>query len=229
MHSFFVFLRDTLFPICCISCQKNGVALCSDCLSLISINTTPAYFSKSGALKGIFYAAGYQEQRVQRAIALFKYRPFIKELALPLASLIISHFALINNKTHPFHANGAENSETPFILCPIPLHKKRLRWRGFNQAELLANALSKTSGVPTYSALERIKNNAPQVELNGEQRKQNVKGIFRVKQDYTDMLHGKTVFLVDDVATTGATMKEAARVLKDAGAKSVWGIAVARG
>ena len=185
------------------------------------------YSTKS--LTDLYFALPYQNILAKKLIRRFKYEPFIKELAETLVLLIITHFQLLDNK--PNLAN--------FILIPIPLNEKRRRWRGFNQAEEIGKELSKflparlaSQGeaggkLPLVSdCLLRVKNNYPQVELSEKERKENVKDIFFCQNKKE--IFGKKILLVDDVYTTGATMEEAAWVLKKSGAKEVWGIVVAR-
>ena len=185
------------------------------------------YSTKS--LTDLYFALPYQNILAKKLIRRFKYEPFIKELAETLVLLIITHFQLLDNK--PNLAN--------FILIPIPLNEKRRRWRGFNQAEEIGKELSKflparlaSQGeaggkLPLVSdCLLRVKNNYPQVELSEKERKENVKDIFFCQNKKE--IFGKKILLVDDVYTTGATMEESARILKESGAKEVWGIVVAR-
>ena len=114
-------------------------------------------------------------------------------------------------------------------MAAIPLHQKRLKWRGFNQAEEIAKKLSFFFEVPVLNnALIRIKYTTPQVKMeNNLQRKENIKGAFVCP--YPEIIKNQKIFLVDDVFTTGATMEEAAKTLKQAGAKEVWGVVTARG
>jgi len=108
------------------------------------------------------------------------------------------------------------------------LEKRKLKQRGFNQAEEIAKELSSFLKIPLVSdCLTKIKETLPQVELSGKKREENIKGVFLVKNN--EKTRGRKVLLVDDVYTTGSTMEEAARVLKTAGAKEVWGVVVARG
>ena len=108
------------------------------------------------------------------------------------------------------------------ILVPIPLHKQRQNWRGFNQSSLLAKEISKKFNLTCVeSALIRIENTTPQAHLGKEERLQNIRGKFAVKEPFS--LINKQIVLIDDVWTTGSTMKECAKVLKKAGAKEVWG------
>jgi len=110
------------------------------------------------------------------------------------------------------------------LLAPVPLHPKRIKKRGFNQSLLLARAFP---GAPVArEAVVRTRHTAPQVGLNPKQRQDNVKGAFAVTDPA--LVKGKHVLLVDDLYTTGATVKECARVLRRAGARRVEVLTVAR-
>ncbi len=106
------------------------------------------------------------------------------------------------------------------LLIPVPLHPKRLRERGFNQALLLVKALSQQTKIP-YSKrlLKKRVPTPPQVKLSGGEREKGVKGSFHIERE--DEIEGKTILLVDDVYTTGATVNECSRVLLKAGAERV--------
>jgi ComF family protein len=108
------------------------------------------------------------------------------------------------------------------ILVPVPLHRGRLAWRQFNQANALAKAISRVCGVKTEEfALQRVKPTAPQVGLTRSQRAMNVQGAFKVPETARIAVEGRAIVLVDDVLTSGATINAAARALLRAGAKSV--------
>jgi len=113
------------------------------------------------------------------------------------------------------------------VLVPIPLHRAKLRSRGYNQSELLARELGKRGSLPVVtSALTRKKNTVPQVRTASiEERWANAAGAFECS---SLILQGKRVVLLDDVCTTGATLDAAARSIVSAGAGSVWGLTVAR-
>ncbi len=116
------------------------------------------------------------------------------------------------------------------LVIPLPLHNRRKRIRGFNQSELISKEFIIQAGSPRGFSIDtdtllRVKNTKPQVELSGEERRQNMADAFAVSQP--DLVKNKTVLLMDDVKTTGATLEEAARALKEAGAKKVWAITVA--
>ena len=222
---------DILFPKCCFGCQKHGTYLCDDCKACLEISEyqyclcpKPKPFPgkcpqcKAKKLDALYFALPYQKPFVKKLIQSFKYSPFIKDLSQPLTSLIIEHFYLLEK----------QSSFSSFILIPIPLDIKKLKWRGFNQAEEIAKELAGFLNIPLLSdCLIKIKETLPQIELNNEERKENIKNAFSVKS--SKIIKNKKILLVDDVYTTGSTMEEAAKVLKRAGAKEVIGIVVARG
>lgn len=112
------------------------------------------------------------------------------------------------------------------LVMPVPLHKKRLRMRGFNQSLLLAKEAARIfSARLDYMNLRRVRHTGQQTDLTAQERKKNVSGAFAVERP--EGLNGKKVVLVDDVYTTGATIKECAKTLKKAGAE-VWALTLAR-
>ena len=113
-----------------------------------------------------------------------------------------------------------------YIVMPIPLSAKRRRWRGFNQAEILAREFAVNSGYSLLSGLVRIKHSRPQASSDAVQRWNNVHGAFAWKGGD---LAGQAVILIDDVATTGATLSEAASALRKAGAGKIYALVLAKG
>jgi ComF family protein len=112
------------------------------------------------------------------------------------------------------------------VIMPVPLHIKRLRGRGFNQAVVLGREIARFHSIPIdISSLRRIRNTESQVNLNEPERVKNIKGAFEVKKG---ILKGLKTLLVDDIFTTGATVNECARVLKKAGADDVDVLTVAK-
>jgi ComF family protein len=114
------------------------------------------------------------------------------------------------------------------LVVPIPLHKRRYRSRGFNQSAILAKCISATVSVPTGEPLARERNTSPQVRLTAEERLENLNRAFEVVPEAKSEIQGKSLLLVDDVMTTGATLAAAARELEDAGAAEVYGVTLAR-
>jgi competence protein ComFC len=121
---------------------------------------------------------------------------------------------------------GSSNYMESDFLVPVPLHKSRYRERGFNQSEIVAEEISKTTGVTSLkNVLKRKKNTKDQTDLSPQEREQNVKGAFVVTEPET--VSGKRIILVDDVITTGATLSECARMLRQAGAERILGMTIA--
>lgn len=105
-------------------------------------------------------------------------------------------------------------------MIPVPIHNDRKRKRGYNQSELIAKEIGKKLDIPVISnCLVKIKNVVPQSTLNKEQRKQNIKGVYQVKKEET--IKGKRIVLVDDIFTTGSTLEECSKMLKQAGASKI--------
>lgn len=217
MKNFFLRL---LFPKFCLGCQKQGIYLCQDCEALIDIvNSVSKEFTN---LSCLYWAADYENFIVKKIIQNFKYKPFVKDLAKTLALLIIIYFQNLEKSVEFL------KRKEDFLLVPIPLSRKRLKWRGFNQAEEIAKQLSGFLEIPmSCNTLIKTKNTMPQLNLPQEARKENVKGAFSCEKP--EIIKHKKILLIDDVFTTGSTLEEAARILKGAGARDVQGIVVARG
>lgn len=217
LKTFFV---NLLFPKFCFGCQKEGKYLCQDCKSILDVLNFHQTF-KTEEIDDLYFSTGYKNQLTKDLIQKFKYQPFIKELSLPLSSLIINHFQLLENPPLFY------KEKMDFILIPIPLQKRRLKWRGFNQAEELAKNISEFLKIPLLSdILVKEKETLPQVKLSNKERRGNISNSFFCKNK--KKILGKKILLVDDVYTTGYTMKEASNVLKESGAKEVIGIVIAR-
>ncbi len=209
------FLKDIFFPKFCFGCGGEKNYLCADCKEIIDISRFHQKFSCQN-IDDLYFSLDYQKNLTKKLIQSFKYRPFIKELGKTLSWLIINHFQLIDNNP----------DFSKFHLVPVPLSKKRLKWRGYNQAELIAKELALFFQVPLLiNSLLRIKETIPQTQLSIAERKNNLKDAFLANKS----IEGKNILLIDDIYTSGATMQECAKTLKTSGAKKIIGIVVARG
>lgn len=220
-------LLDIIFPKFCFNCQKEGSYLCQDCQSLLEISGFHRNYPFQNLID-LYFAVDYKNPLIKKIIQRFKYEPLVKELGKPLSFLIITHFQLMDNKPDFYPAPKLGAGSADFVLIPVPLHKKRLKWRGFNQAEELSKELAGFFRIPLISnCLIKIKKTFPQITLSDQARKENIKGAFLIKDG--KLIKNKNILLVDDVYTTGSTMEECARILKLAGAKKIIGITIARG
>lgn len=218
---------DFLFPKRCVSCGKVGTYICQSCFSKIDFIEKPvcpvcqrqAVGGKTHPgcqgryrLDGLVVAARYRGP-IKKTIGKVKYK-WVYDIGKTLVDLLAAslwRFGIPDD----------------LILVPIPLHKRRQNWRGFNQAEVLAKNLAKKFNVRILDCLDRVIETKSQVGLKRDERRKNVKAAFKVSQ--MSLVKGQMFLLVDDVYTSGATMAECCKVLKKAGAKSVWAAAIALG
>lgn len=216
------FILDIIFPIECLGCQMEGVWLCEDCLKKIPLKKTYENFGNQSILNGLFCATSYENKIIQELIHTLKYK-YIEELAQTLGKLLANYLRELDKKEKLAILKSPKNT----LLIPVPLHKKRFLERGFNQSEIIAKTFNKNFYFNLQTnILIRQKWTLPQVSLKGKERNKNVKGVFVVR-DWK--FSGENVIILDDVATTLSTLEECAKVLKQAGAKKVWGLVVAHG
>lgn len=230
-------LLDTVFPIFCLGCGSEGAWLCDTCRQTITpINkpTCPACRMTPGhqtcsackeqtALDGLVVSTGYDLPLTQTLLHTLKYG-FAEEIARSLAEVVVTAVRRIDRQTR----HAMLDSQPVPVLVPVPLHPRRYRERGFNQSELLASRIGATAQLPMAPGLlARQRYTTPQARLKRHERLANLSGAFSAPDHFK--IRGKNVILIDDVATTLATLNECAKVLKAAGSTCVWGLVIARG
>jgi len=220
-------VKDWLFPIRCVGCGREDEKelLCQACLEQIKVNQTlfcgqcrarlPE--SKKICHRDFPYVLGvatdYDDKKVGELVSGLKFK-FWTEAVKPLGKILTEY---AKNLPLGWH-------ET--FVVPIPLSRQREKERGFNQSRMLAEVLAKNMrGVLSGENLARIRNAKPQSEMDFHKRSENVSGVFAVRD--RNLFAGRKIILVDDVVTSGSTFLEAAKTVKDAGAKSVVALAVA--
>lgn len=219
-------MRDAIAPAFCVQCGVSGGWLCSVCAEQIFLakeqvcyrcgklseyGKTCVRCRRRTELTGIMIATHYESGPVRELVHKLKYGG-LTDLAGILSWIL-------------FQA-AVRKQWKEWVVVPIPLHPSKFASRGFNQADLLARRLAKYLAV-TYRPkwLRRVRATETQTELTRIYRQANVYKAFMARAD----LRGKKILLVDDVMTTGATLEAAAQALKDAGARQIWGVVVARG
>lgn len=236
------FLLNLFFPKKCLGCGRTDVYLCSNCFNKIELSLNNTCFfcgkitwqgkicikcQKENYLNRVIVATDYKNLLVRDLIKNFKYH-YVKELSQSLTQLIIKSLALCGTLDLPAGRQGFPHNA---VVLPIPLYKIRHRTRGFNQAELLAQKIADYFNLSLETnILKRIVPGIPQANIKDDKkRKENIKNVFNINPERAQRVEGKNIILVDDVITTGATLVETARILKNAGADKVWALVVARG
>jgi len=216
MKIFFEKILELLFPQKCLGCKKSKVLLCDECLEKIDHGEND--------LSNTHIASTYHVKTIKRAIWFLKYHK-IKTISKPLSKLLY-----IRTIKH-LKATGI----TKWLIIPIPLSSQRLRQRGFNQSELIGHHFSvminerETMSIKEINHVLYRKLNTPtQVSIKDRaKRLKNMKNVFGVKNYH--LVKKQNIILIDDVTTTGATLSEAKKVLKKAGATEIICLAIASG
>ena len=237
LKPFFAALLDVIFPPLCHVCRSfiptaNELHICTGCRELM-----PPIVAPLCSVCGVpFAGAGTDHVCGSCSISPPRFDAARAALAYEGASRDLIHAFKYRNKTHlrrPLALLTLESlsefmqSRRPDLVVPVPLHRKKLSSRGFNQAVLLGEILSQRLQIPLDRRnLRRIRWTEPQVNLAAGDRRENVKGAFAVRD--SALVTGRRMLLVDDVLTTGSTAEECARVLKASGAADVTVITVAR-
>lgn len=207
-------LIEYLFPPHCAGCKKTGYELCQECTEHVR-NSFPR------TLPHIYVGFSYQDLIVKRTLKALKFKKR-KKLAEIIGELLYERTIEDISDQHAF------SLKKEILLIPIPLSKKRFNERGFNQSELIARSFA--SRDPLFILQTRIlirtRHTKPQSSIHlKRERLENIQGVFSISNKIP--LKGKTIILIDDIVTTGATMKEAEKTLKSKGARKVFLLAVA--
>jgi len=214
---------DIFLPKRCAGCGEEGKYICDECRLFISESSLICPVCQRANFDGQSHSYCSGKKELDGLISVWDYEGIIKRLLLKIK--YESMFDAINELVEK-----AFEIREPYIpkdtaICFVPMFRRKERQRGFNQAELIARKVGQTTGREVLPLLEKIKDTVSQTELNKEERIANVKDSFR-------MIKGPipydNVLLVDDVWTSGATMGECCRVLKNSGIKKAWGFTLAR-
>lgn len=199
------YLRESVFPVFCLGCGAEGKWVCEKCYKTIDTKGVLGHYH-------LAVTPYCEDWLIGKIVRGFKYS-YVGELSVVIEKLVkdfvekhLDYFSQID------------------IIVPVPLHKKRRAERGFNQSEFIAKTVSRTINKPVSNSLVRHRNTEHQARLDREKRLINVKGAF----DSISDVSGR-ILLVDDVYTTGSTMRECTQALLGAGADKVFGFSLARG
>src|SRR3989339_1026643 len=215
--------KDILFPAYCLGCGKEGILVCKDCLQTLDCSGVfccPVCHASSlnGKVCEICMAQSYLDRHV--AITQYKEKGLVGDMLHMFKYSYVEDMAQIL-RDMAIKFSQVYSFDVDIVVC-VPLHRRRLAQRGFNQAEEIARISSQVFDIPFHSILRRCRHTRQQAKLNREGRLVNLIDAFEIIKNDFD-LNNKRVLLVDDVLTTGSTMQECAKVLKGAGAKEVIG------
>jgi len=226
---------DTLFPKTCFGCNKDGKYVCDECsiflgeASLIcpvcgNSSFTGQKHSHCSARYGLDGLVGVWEYEgiTKTALREIKYKHIFE--AMP--EFVESAFKVILKDMLRFQPFLSFLLLEDIHISYVPMYRKKEKRRGFNQAKLMAKTINEATEKETISLLMKIKDTSPQANLNKEERLKNAKDSFDMFPDSSFIPHN--LVLVDDVWTTGATMKECCKVLKKAGVQNIWGFTLFR-
>lgn len=229
-------ILDILFPKKCVGCKKEGSYFCGGCVRnilqtdlvcprcdrlAVGGQTHPVCRRRFG-LDGL-WSLGVYKDPLREAIKQLKYKR-IQQLAQVLVDITLEYWV----KYQPFILDRIKQDRGEgWAVIPVPLYWWRRNERGFNQSYLIGQILSKSLGLAYCDGLKRIRYTRPQVKLKGKDRHQNIRNAFKFGSTY-NLQTTPYVLLIDDVWTTGSTLRECCYVLKRAGAKKVWALTLAR-
>ena len=218
-------------PVCGAVVHAPNAALCRECARAMTLRTG-GYCPTCGHMSGREDDPPSQCPQCRHEPPPWSRLHFHGKYSGPLRDLIISykfngafgHARLLADMAD--RAFSGDGGRVPDVIVPVPLHRRRLLWRGFNQSTEIARILSKKLGKPTLtSGLSRIRDTVPQTRLARQERQTNIRNAFTADPE---QIRGRNVLLVDDVYTTGATLHECARTLSRAGAAEIEVLVLAR-
>lgn len=232
-------LFDILFPQYCLICEQEGIVMCEACqLTLQPLYPVTCFGCQSPSqygeicldcqprfsFDGVIISADYETDYISNLIKQCKYR-FIKEYGEVMGWLVAEKMRKLLERSKT--TTSFDPLFFQSLVTAIPLSTKRLRQREFNQADLIAQFFSRYFSLAYEPQLLQRRHRSPQASLSERKRQKNVYGSFFINNVPVSV--PRLVLVVDDVITTGATLEEAARVLKEVGVEEVWGVMVAKG
>lgn len=216
-------------PVCHDIAVPRGQKICTSCKEKLKPITGPRCYKCSKPLESREqeYCTDCQKpHHFDQGIGIFTYGSVLKESLFRLKYGNRQEYGIFYGQFAAQYSRKQIEIWNPQVIIPIPLHKKKLAKRGYNQAELIASALGRELGIKTdTTVLKRKIYTKPQKDLSNRERKKNLEHAFEVRGD----LPWKRILLVDDIYTTGATIDEAAKTLKKAGAEKVWFLTIGIG
>ena len=221
-------LIDVIFPRSCLSCGRQGRYICDSCIKKVPSPKLVCPECQRPSIDGFTHVKCKKALSLDGIISIWYYQGVVRTALLKLK---YAYAREISKEIAEYTRSQLDKYTIALpkdpILIPIPLYFLKENLRGFNQTKLLGEVIARKQGWKFITVLLlRKRFGRSQTELKGEDRKENIKGVFAFNPIYK--LPASSYILFDDVYTTGSTLKEAAKVLKRNGAKVVWGLTIAR-
>jgi len=230
-----MFFTDLLFPKHCLGCSILGAYICPKCQrQLHYLDRNTCFYCKKASLYSLTHPICLKNFNITGLTAIFSYNNLLKKIIKNIKYRLVTEawkdLTRIIEPEAVRQIGFYKRISKDFFLQPIPLSKRKIRERGFNQAFLITRFFQAFLDFPISDFLIRVKETLPQAELKTKKdRYNNLRGAFKINPVNKSKVIGSKIILVDDVVTTGSTVREAAKVLKKAGAAKVYVLALAKG
>ncbi len=226
-------ILDIVFPKVCVGCKREGKYICDKCQGKLVVPEQICPTCCKPSLDGWTHPRCCRWSGMERLIVGLPYRGMVQQCLKKVKYKSAWEIIKFLYGLCVFEGIGDG------MITSVPMWRAKERMRGFNQAEIIGKLLATSYKVPYLVMLERVRKTKPMFGLTRKKRKENIEGAFLINPKFEILnpqqipilkseIRNKIIVLVDDVWTTGATMRECARVLKRGGVQEVWGITLAR-
>lgn len=225
-------LKDIFFPKFCVGCGFLGNYICLSCQRKLIVSEDTCLYCRKRSYLGLTHPGCSSKCRIDGLLSVFLYNPMMKKIIKNIKYRLVTDIFNDLFKMLPPECmqkiSALSKLSNELNIQAIPLHSQRLKQRGFNQTEVLRDYFSKhVSCLPVVNVLKRVKNTFPQAQLDSKKQKYlNMKGAFEVINEAN--VTWKNFILIDDVVTTGSTVKEACRILKSKKSGKVFVFTIAK-
>lgn len=224
-------LKDLLYPKFCLNCHTLGTYICLTCEKKLE---TPfkdiCIYCRRASYLGFTHPACRKKYGIDGVLSVYHYNPtlrnIIKNIKYRLVRDALTDLLKVIRPQQLSRMAEFKKIKHDACLQPVPLHENRKKKRGFNQSQIISNYFANMFSYRLIDCVEKIKDTLPQASLDKSARYENIKGAFVCKNNTMD---GKKIVVIDDVITTGNTVKEVAWLLKRAGAKEVFAFSLVQG
>ncbi|QQG44374.1 MAG: ComF family protein [Candidatus Roizmanbacteria bacterium] len=226
-------LKDLLFPKFCVICSLLGSYICLSCQKKLIRSSNCCVYCNKLSFFGLTHYSCQRQLGIDGLISVYTYnqpiKKIIKSIKYRLSTDVLKELFQVIPTDFLYSLSNFKKFSQEYFLQAVPLHPQRQKKRGFNQSNIIRDFFNLyISNITILEILERTKNTPAQAQIKEKSKKYfNVKGSFKITS--SKEIINKDIILIDDIVTTGSTIKEACRILKKDGARKVFAMALARG